>query len=444
MIRTRCRWQGRLQTRLIAAALGPGFQRNGRIYTGRHWWGSITEEVPDPILDIEAENIATSLNLPPMHPDETGTDIAIVGALLGTVSMGGDDDDERPRTVRQAAEYLASAMMWNLWPLMLRTDAGATPLQCKVTADDVNIPIPRPEAEPYIRPFVDAYRALDDAPTIIRRKRPATVLGRFAARTGIAPIHATATSLAAPFTGSAHHCARMRAPRLIVDYLEGPRLTDDMVHYGAVFLANPEHDQAFAEAEPPTHDAWVPEKLTGDAASIVRRAEVELRAELAAYAEQQNGTSLSGGVQPPLGALSNRLAGLIPTASGPGADGGGGTFQPGPGGAPAAARITEAPRMVRMDGTSRIVTRFQVYPASRSITVQVVTAVALDVGSENEPPAGADVPAVLELRDGTGRIVPGDTVTVSPADQRDWTAVIRPASGAAAKVRLLSAEVDGV
>ncbi|MEV5498169.1 hypothetical protein AB0M50_22505 [Nonomuraea fuscirosea] len=444
LVRTRCRWRGRLQTRLIAAALGPGFQRDGRIYTGRHWWGTITDEVPDPILDIEAENIASILDLPPMPPEETGTDIAIVGTLLGTVSMGGDDDDERPRTVRQAAEYIASAMMWNLWPLMLRTDAGASLLRCRVTADDVDIPIPHPEAEPYIRPFVDAYRALDTAPTIIRRKRPATVLGRFAARTGIAPIHATATSLAAPFAGSAHHCARMRAPRLIVDYLEGPRLTDEMVHYGAVFLASSEHDEVFAEAEPPTHDAWVPDKLTGDAASIVRRAEVELRAELVTYAEQQNGTSLSGGVQPPLGALSNRLAGLIPTASGPGADGSGGTVQPGGGGAPAAARITEAPRMVRMDGTSRIVTSFQVYPASCSITVQVVAIVALDVGREDEPPAGADVPAVLELRDGTGRIVFGDTVTVSPADQRDWTAVIRPATGAAVRVRLLSTEVDDI
>ncbi|MET8008140.1 hypothetical protein [Nonomuraea glycinis] len=442
LVRTRCRWQGLLQTRLIAAALGTGFQRDGRVYTGRHWWGPIIDGVPDPMLDTKAENIADYLDLPPMHPDETGTDIVIVGATLGTVAVGGEDDEERPRTVHQAAEYLASAMMWNLWPLMLPTDTEVVPLHCHVTADGVNIPVPRPEEEPCIRPFVDAYRALDEAPTVIRRKRPATVLGRFAIRTGIAPIHTTVASLAAPFTGSAHHCARMRAPRLIVNYLEGPRSTNDVVHYGAVFSADPEHDQVFADAEPPTHDAWVPDKLTGNAASIIRRAEVELRTELATYVEQQNGMSLSGGTQPPLGALSSRLAGLIPTASGPGADGSGGVFRPNGGGAPAAARITNAPRMVRLDGTLRIVAGFQVHPASRPITVQVVTSVALDVGSESEPPIGADSPVVLELRDEGGRIIPGDTVTVSPADRRDWIVVIRPASGAAAKVRLLVVEDD--
>ncbi|MER6827571.1 hypothetical protein ABT352_16440 [Streptosporangium sp. NPDC000563] len=442
LIRTRCRWQGRLQTRLIAAALGTGFQRNGRVYTGRHWWGPIIDGVPDPMLDTEAENIASCLDLPQMHPEETGTDIVIVGATLGTVPMGGEDDEEHPRTVHQAAEHLASAMMWNLWPLMLPTDAEVASLHCQVTADGVNVPVPRPEEEPAIRPFVDAYRALDDAPTIIRRKRPATVLGRLAIRTGIAPIHTTVASLAAPFTGSAHHCARMREPRLIVDYLEGPRSTNAVVHYGAVFLADHEHDQVFADAEPPTHDAWVPDKLTGNAASIIRRAEVELLTELATYVERQNGMSLSDGTQPPLGALSSRLAGLIPTASGPGADASGGTFRPGGGGSSAAARITSAPRMVRLNGASRIVAGFQVHPTSRPVTVQVVTSVALDVGNESEPPIGADSPVVLELCDKGDRIIPGDTVTVGPADSRDWTVVIRPASGAAARVRLLVTEGD--
>ncbi|WP_433178166.1 hypothetical protein [Actinoallomurus sp. CA-150999] len=440
LVRTRCRWQDRLQARLIAAALGTGFQRDGRIYTGRHWWGQIVEGIPDPMLDAEAEELAGYLGLPPMQPDELGTDIVIVGATLGSVAVDGAEDEERPRTVRQAAEHLASAMMWNLWPLLLPTDTG-TALHCRVTADGVDVPVPRPQDEPCIKPFVDAYRALGDSPTIIRRKRPATVLGHFAVRTGIAPIHASVASLAAPFTGPAHHCARIRTPRLIVDYLEGPRLANDALQYGAVFRAEQEHNQVFADAEPPTHDAWVPDKLTGNAASIVRRAEAELRTELATYADQQTGTSLGGSVQPPLGALANRLAALIPAASGPGADGGGGSFPSNGGGVPV-ARLTNAPRMVRLDGVSRIVAGFKVVPTSQSVTVQVVAAVALDVGSEDEPPVGADVPVVLELRDEDGQTVPGDTVTVGPADRRDWIVIIRPASGAAAKVRLVARQGD--
>ncbi|MET8005567.1 pyridoxamine 5'-phosphate oxidase family protein, partial [Nonomuraea glycinis] len=31
-------------------------QRDGRVYTGRHWWGPIIDGVPDPMLDTKAEN----------------------------------------------------------------------------------------------------------------------------------------------------------------------------------------------------------------------------------------------------------------------------------------------------------------------------------------------------------------------------------------------------
>ncbi|MFF4442021.1 hypothetical protein [Streptomyces sp. NPDC001621] len=439
LVRTRCRWQGQLQSRLIAASLGSKFQRNGRAYTGRHWWGRVVDDVPDPMLDAEADDLADYLGLPSMPRDARGTDIVIVGANLGA-SMGGDDE-ARPRTLRQAAEYLASAMMWNLWPLMLPDAVGNISLNCNVSADGMDIPVPDPHDEPCIRPFVDAYRALDQTPTIIRRKRPATVLGSLAVRAGIAPLHVSEATLAAPFTGPAHHCARMRAPRLIVDYLPGPRLPDDAVQYGAVFLAEPEHDRVFADAEPPTHDAWVVNELTGNDASIVRRAEAEVRSALDTYVEQQSDDIAGASAQPPLGALSSRLSALIPTASGPGADGRTGAPSSGRRGA-AAAWITKAPRMVRVDGVPRIVAGFQVRPTRGKVTVRVVTSVAIDIGTESEPPAGAEVPAVLELRDATDRVVLGDTVNVAPNDEQNWTVLIRPANGAAARVRLV-VEEDG-
>ncbi|GGW83797.1 hypothetical protein [Streptomyces galilaeus] len=440
LVRTRCRWQGRLQSRLIAASLSSKFQRNGRVYTGRHWWGHVVDDVPDPLLDAEADDLAARLGLPPMPSDGRGTDIAIVGAQLGS-AMGGDEE-ERQRTVREAADYLASAMMWNLWPLMLPDSAGNFSLHCHVSADGVDVPVPNPDDEPSIRPFVDAYRALDQTPTMLRRKRPATVLGSYAVRAGIAPLHATQASLAAPFIGPSHHCARMRAPRLIVDYLPGPRLANDAVQYGAVFLADLDHDRVFADAEPPTHDAWVVNELSGNEASIVRRAEAEVRSALEIYVERQTDDVAGASTQPPLGALSSRLSALIPTASGLGADGR--TAAPSTGGRGAsAAWITQAPRMMSIDGDSRIVTRFQVRPNPGKVTIHVVVSVAIDVGTESEPPAGADVPTVLELRDAAGRVVPGDIVTVGPTDPRDWTVIVRPVSGAAARVRLVVHEDGG-
>lgn len=442
LVRTRCRWGGRLQTRLIGAALGFGFHKEGKGHTGRHWWGDIVDGVPDPVLDDEAEALAAELGLPAMEPGVTGTDIAIIGARLGSRPGGEDDDVDQPRSLRQAGEFLASAMMWNLWPLLLTDEHGIAPMRCHVTADGEPIAMPDPTQEFCILPFVEAYRALPRESTVISRKRPHTDIGRFAARRYIAPVRHTPAELAAPFDGNAHHCARMREPRLVVDYLPGPLMADETSHYGAVFVVDREHDGIFADAEPPTHDAWVWENLEDrNERGIVKRAHEAVKTALEVFVHPEEVSVAGIADQPPLGALAGRLATLLPTAHGPGA--GERRDTPGSGrggGGRAGAQIVDSPRMMRLAEGPRLVVRFRVDQAASPVTVKVSPTVALDIGSESEPPAGAEIPVVLEMRAEGGRVSAGDSVTVQTGDPREWTAIIMPARGAAAKVKLVVIE----
>lgn len=435
LVRTRCRVADGFQTRLIGASLGTGYHHDGKAHTGRHWWGDVTSGIPDPVLDQDADAVSAYLGLPLIPAHETGTDIVILGLDLGTLPAA-DDGPERPRSLEQAADHLASAMMWNLWPLMLADDGGPR-LDCRVSIDEVDVPVPKADQEPSARPFVEAYRALAVDPTVIRRKNPKADLGLFAAKTHVASRRASRATVAAPFSGNAHHCARMREPRLIVDYLEGPSMADDVIHYGAVFLADKAQDKAFAEAEPPTHDDWVVQKVGDpDERSVVNVAQREVKAHLATFVERMQGAAPAAGEQPPLGALSSRLAALIPTATGPGADGLAAAGAGSSGAGVAKARMVTQPRMVRVDDATLIVADIEVADIGQTVEVVATASVALDAGSEAEPPAGADVPRVLGFRGQSGRVREGDTLLVEPGDDRRWTLLVEPVGGASAKLRV--------
>ncbi|MFL6122976.1 hypothetical protein [Actinophytocola sp.] len=439
LIRTRCLWQGRPQTRLIGVALGHSFAEDGRRHTGRHWWGRIVDDIPDPLLDGDADDVAGQLGLPSMAEGEFGTDIVVIGARLGATADDADLEDQRPRTVQEAGEYVASAMLWHLWPLLLPRD-GRFALRCYVRADGRQIHVPDPRQVVRLKPFVDAYVDLSEGRSqAVRRQRPATQLGLFAARAHMAPTRRAPEDVAAPFDGNGQHCVLLREPRLVVRYVPGPPLPDEMLHYGAVFLADRELDAIFAAAEPPTHDDWVHDSLPNrDNALLVRytlRRVIELIQEFTGSAGPAD---LSGGTQPPLGALSGRLGVLLPTATGTGADGSGGPGRTGSGPSERRpVRIVDGPRLVRAGDEARILTTLEVDPVPHRIAVRVRPLVALDQGSESDPPAGADAPEVIELRSEDGSVArPGDLLTVEPDEPRRWLAVIRPVVDAATRVRL--------
>ncbi|WP_435581334.1 hypothetical protein [Amycolatopsis thermoflava] len=442
LIRTRCVWEGRPQTRLIGVAMANTYEYRGRRYTGRHWWGNVNDDVPDPLLDDDAQTVADKLGLPPLNGDDFGTDIIIIGARLGSALDESSQDVERPRSLNEAAQYVASAMVWHLWPLLLPGDDGKVPLRCRVLADQQEVSVPHPSRVVRLRPFVDAYKEiLAGQGRPVQRQRPQTGLGTFAARYHMAPIRREPIDVAAPFEGNGHHCVLLREPRLVVRYLPGPVALDEMMHYGAVFLANRELDPIFASAEPPTHDDWVSDSLSGRNAMLLVRFTIRKLEELLQEAAGLDGkTTVRGGSQPPLGALSSKLGALIPTATGSGADGqrasgGGGGGTGGVGGRQ--ARIIDGPKLVRDGEDARILATIEIAESRKTVHVKIRPLVALDSGSETDPPAGADSPEVLGLYNEERDVVrSGDLLAVKPDDPRRWVVVIRPAADAATRLRL--------
>ena len=108
--------------RLMGAALGHSWYLGDRRFTGRHWWGHVAaDDVPDPILAGQADSVATALGLPGFADGRTGTDIVVLAADLGST---GSEPSARERTAAEAATFIASSILWNLWPKMLPDGDG--------------------------------------------------------------------------------------------------------------------------------------------------------------------------------------------------------------------------------------------------------------------------------------------------------------------------------
>ena len=270
VIHSRTEYQGRRQTRLIACAIGDDFTKNRRLYTGRHWWGNLDDDVPSPLTGRAADQIAARIGMPGFEPAETGTNLLIVAPELGG------------RTPKQAMNFIAEAVTWHLWP-KLSERRGKRSMDIGVYWNGEPVSIPRPEDRPPLQGFVQAFQAVldgmagDKSPLglqveTIKCQRPATDIGtlamvplvhreRAAVDDGSNPEDGDAPSPAAAITGACHHVALLRTPELVIEYLEGPPSPEGGTEWAGVFRASDEHDGHFAAAEPPTHDSWNPALL---------------------------------------------------------------------------------------------------------------------------------------------------------------------------------------
>ena len=71
---------GDVQHRLIATALGDSFDREGRRFTGRHWWGLLTDDGTriEPIVGERAAELGGQLFKRRFTAGETGTSILVL------------------------------------------------------------------------------------------------------------------------------------------------------------------------------------------------------------------------------------------------------------------------------------------------------------------------------------------------------------------------------
>ncbi|MFD0740785.1 hypothetical protein ACFQ1L_01510 [Phytohabitans flavus] len=303
---------GPTSRRLMGAALGQSwYDESDRRYTGRHWWGTVADDdIPDPLTGAAAAQMSAELGLPGFDDGRKGTDIVVVAADLGT-TWADEAGDERTREA--AGEFVASSMLWHLWPKMLMHE-GRRPMTLTVTVDGVHIPVPAPESTRDLRPFADALNRLRSGcgNQFTRATRPRTV-GSFAyelvpARDVQQPDPLVAA--AKPFAQPMRHVARMRMAELVADYLECTPHPDPLFGYAGVFKASREADHYFAGAEPPTHDDWVEKGLTGTARGVVwgaRRSITKQIQEIVTPRPIAGGAGTAG-----LGEIARRLSGLIP------------------------------------------------------------------------------------------------------------------------------------
>ncbi|MFG1655378.1 hypothetical protein ACGFIY_02465 [Micromonospora chersina] len=424
--------------RVMGAALGHSWYLEDRRFTGRHWWGQVgADDVPDPLLAEDATTVAEALGLPGFADGRTGTDIVVLAAGLGPAGL---EPESRERTTAEAATFMASSILWNLWPKMVPDEHGRH-MRFTVGVDGSSVPVPAPETLDDLAPFVEALRDVRAGRgTAYARTVPPKRAGSFAMALGAADGggRRLLVTAARPFEGPSHHVARMRVAELVVDYMPGPVHPDARLSYGAVFKASEDADALFAHAEPPTHDDWISKGLSGSARGVVLGARTFVQRQLderLGLGPQAGGTSGQG-----LGQLSALLAGIVPArlhtgrrTEGPDNEGrsgggeglrpsGGGSFGPAPSRRVGKARLTGPPSLRVHQGHPYLVAPVRV-PADLQVRiVSVDVEVVVEGGArESEPPLGAALPQVMQWQSANGNVVvEGRSIQVPPGEESDW------------------------
>lgn len=481
LLYTRCKVQDGYETRLMGCALWGSYVANDQDgqtrYTGRHWWGDNSGDVVEPLVGAEAEAVAARLGLRPFSEEETGTTVVIIDPIL------------EGREPAAAASYVAEAIGWHLWPKMLETSTGSPSMRFSVTCNGITYPVANPRETWPLRLFVAAYEALDEAEgSTLRCLKPKKDLGRLSLVKRTAP--PTELTDAARLVGleqAVHHVCLMRQAELVVTYRAGPKPPTEFQHYAGVFRANPDLDQTYAKAEPPTHDAWNPQSLDYPNSTYVNTTFRRIDEALDGFLD------LGGGVRGAtakiaLGAASTMFASLVNSTWGTGGATdyarpgstrtGGERFEPAVGdsqlsafeeGPPGTsydgqpdASLTPAstgaappdsawsandssgvppthrsrPRVEYLGdpyyaehlGASVLIQEFRL-PVSGPQRVRADLSVALEAsgGRETDPPLGADVPTLIGWQDESGELNTTPSVSVLGGTDAVWKLVVRPA-----------------
>ncbi len=411
------------ESRFIAAGLGATDMTLG--LTGRHWWGRLNDRVADPVVGPQADELAAAIGLPSFSPGDLGTTVCVVDPYLV--------DEDLDETIT----FMNRAILWNCWPKMLPDPDGRIPIRFSATSDGNPIPVPDPCEFPPLSGFVAAYKAaqsdvkIDDGmqlATRVQQQRPIRTLGCLAvAKFPVLPAETKAPAQApAPFDGPAHHVALMRQVRLVVRYVEGPKLPVDAIQYGGVFIADPGVDDVYRQSEPPSHDDWVASRLTDrtdKSAIISAHREIKDALERFAAPNSEDFRSPGGGT---VAELAHALAVLLPDLDGPGAevrdgkDDGGDRRRR----RRAKVKIRDHFRPELVDGIPIVRVACTVDPAdgTEGTLIEARARIALEDGSlESDPPTGAAVPQVMFWVGPDGRRVEGARAFVEAMDRGVWT-----------------------
>lgn len=435
-----------LEPRFIAVRLAERYEHDGREYTGRHWWGrSAHDGVVEPIIGAEAARLASELGINTLEENQTGTAIAVVAPRT---SEGGIDV---PLT--EVVKILADAAMKWAWPHMLEGPDGPS-IRFSFEAFGVPFAVGSPTAHPVFRHYAASYPAAirglesnldrDEWPVssrAVRLERPSRYLGQIAWRRVRMPDPVQPTD-------PVRHVALMRAPRLIVKYLEVQPDPDGLMVAG-VFVADSSADEDFARSEPPAHDDWKPEVLSPEVRQTranpvrvaLRKIENFLRQE-PAPGPQAAGSDSPGGVATLARDLGTMLAG-----SGP-------EIRPrrprvGTGRSRGIQRVVVRPNPTLHYGMDGVLAEFffDFRPFASAAADSVFSAtpsVILDSGVIEKPdglPVGAAQPKIIEWRTGGAKVADSASVPIDLFREGNGSVVVwqPPESSITVSVRISSA-----
>ncbi|WP_410219488.1 hypothetical protein [Paracoccus sp. (in: a-proteobacteria)] len=181
------------------------------------------------------------------------------------------------------------------------------------------LPLPAPQNFPPLDLFVEAYRAVNGrGPNLnkIASERPIQHLGLCSIRRGFRrPRQYLCAPTESILPATSAHIAIMRPVELVVKYIEGTHLPGDITEWAGVFICDddPIVEQAFADAEPPAHDDWIPDKMPKSRAkTFVRVALARLKYLAASYAYPASSSTAGASEQPPLAKAADLLGNCMP------------------------------------------------------------------------------------------------------------------------------------
>lgn len=427
------------ERRFIGCHVGARFERSDgqgmmRQFTGRHWWGVLDpdEQVADPALGDLAAKLAAGIGMPERtmnSQSSSGTSIMIL------------DPDLHNEDLEVAGYRIVEALLWSYWPRMMRDAPREKKFACRVMVNEKELDIPRPENFPPLDLFCKAM-------TAVRRKEgsdirkivcgnPKKELGTLAIEKGLRAPRRTIVAEDSLFSGDNLSCsiALMRPVEMVVKYLTGKTIPDNRFEWAGVFLASndDEVERAFAMAEPPAHDDWIPTNLSkGRARTFVQ---VALR-RLAEQAEAMGGLAAVRPTRaekaPALARVAGRLGETLSGQSGEGA-GRYKTGKSGKGGKP--VRRAKAMRPIfetllrKGDSTLAVFsTEVKQDPGRTGKRLSAVASIALEGRSAHLGDAFVTAPKVLGIRasDG-GQSFSTDTIDLNGAEGRYEIYVLVPA-----------------
>ena len=447
---TRTEVRGRRVSRLMAMRLGSSYVHSRRKYTGRHWWGVASAVTgAEPLTGLAAEGLARRLGMTFIPEDRTGTSLMVVGPVA----------HEPEETLEDIVRQLADAALWWAWPHIVGEGGGPSVI-FGFSHEGEEVAVGDPSTHPVLQKYVEALRRAEAVagtgqstegwPWTDRVLRSGhgqkTRLGALSYRR-IPPLDRP-VALGAREPEANCHVALMRAPRLVVKYLEAPADPSGNGLAG-VFIAEPALDRDFALSEPVAHDDWVPSKLRLDKyqRNPVRQALEKLRQELRppviADDDPAAGTRHAGLVplSSQLGALLDGLPGgldarrrVVPHGRGGGVGRTAGDAGDGSGTGSrrvrVGARVQGEPELVLLDGVPAV--RFPVEltaTPAKALRVVAEPRVVVDGGVEqpDDAPIGAPVPEVLGWGDDDGIASEGPVVHVGAGrGRRLWVWVTQP------------------